>query len=110
MVIVDLFKSRPDVEALKTDRNVKGLVRALNYRRDSETRAAAAIALGRMADATAIAPLIQALEDKYVRWEAAAALERIGEPAVDWLNTAANGNNVYVRKVAQIALERIQPN
>ena len=110
MVLVDFFKPKPNVQGLKAKQDVGGLIRALQYKRDSDVRWAAASALGRIGGAIAIYPLIQALQDKFVRWEAASALERIGEPAVEPLTEALNSRDVYVRKAVEKALRNINTN
>ena len=109
MYFVRLFKPKPDVQELRRNGDVQGLIRALRYRRDADVRLAAAKALGRIGGAMATEPLVQALGDKFVRWEAAAALERIGEPARDSLIQALNHRDMYVRKAAKKALEIINP-
>ena len=111
MLVVNIFMSKPDIRQMKAARDVQGLVKALGYRRDCDIRSAAADALGRLGDATAIQPLVQALRDKFVRWEAAMALERIGEPAIGPLSqTVSDTGDIYVRKVAERTLQRISPN
>jgi hypothetical protein len=72
-----LFK--PNVEKLKKERNVNGLIKALRHK-DSLIRLRAAEALGSIRDKKAVEPLIQALlndEDPWVRRKAALALENI---------------------------------
>lgn len=110
MALVDFFKPKPDVQGLKSKHDVRGLIKALEYKRDSDVRWAAASALGRIADEIAIYPLIQALQDRFVRWEAASALERIGEPAVEPLTQALNSRDIYVRKAVEKALRNINTN
>jgi len=76
---------KPDIEKMKRNRDVQGLVRALKYK-DSGVRAAAILALGEMGE-PAVIPLIEALKDKdrYVQGGAAVALGKIGKPAVELL-------------------------
>ncbi len=53
-----LFK--PNVGKLKARRNVKGLIKALNYKKDHNVQIFAAMALGEIGDTRAVAPLIAA--------------------------------------------------
>ncbi|GAF71181.1 unnamed protein product [marine sediment metagenome] len=110
IILADFFKPKPDVQELKAKQDVTGLIRALQYKRDSDVRWAAASALGTIGGEIAVGPLIQALQDKFVRWEAASALERIGEPAVEPLTQALNSKDVYVRKAVQKTLQNIDLN
>ncbi len=72
--------AQPNIEKLKEKRDVKGLIKALNYKEDYYVRIEAAKTLGEIGDKRAVAPLIQALKDEagYVRIEAAKALGEIG--------------------------------
>jgi len=71
-IFYKLFK--PNVEKLKKERNVNGLIKALRHK-DSLIRLRAAEALGSIRDKKAVEPLIQALKDEVprVRWSAALA-------------------------------------
>ncbi len=72
---------RPDVQRMKSDHDIDGLVEALQYQDDHNVRLAAASALGQVGDSRAVAPLITALEDRpRVREIAALALGEIGDP------------------------------
>jgi HEAT repeat protein len=98
----------PDVDQLKSEGNVKGLRKALKYKKDDGVREAAAKALGEIGGGDALEPLLAALEDEVsaVRGEAAQALGHIGDPrAIDRL-TAALGDT-DVRKSAAEALEQL---
>jgi HEAT repeat protein len=55
--------SKPDVDALKAQRDVDGLIEALRYPKDANVRRAAADALGDLGDQRAKVPLHGALED-----------------------------------------------
>lgn len=110
MSIINLFRPKPDVQTLKTNHDVYGLIRALQYKRDSDVRWAAATALGGLGGTIAIGPLVEALKDKFVRWEAATALEKIGQPAIEPLSKAVAAGDTYVRNVAQRALANINTN
>ncbi len=73
----------PNVDQLKANQNVKGLIRALGYKKDAGVRRAAAAALVAIG-APAVAPLILTLDsgNEWVNQGAADALVRIGAPAV----------------------------
>jgi len=71
----------PDVEKLKTKKNVKGLIKALNFYEDKEIRKKAACALGSIKDRRAIDPLISSAlydKEKIVRKNDVDALWAIG--------------------------------
>jgi HEAT repeat protein len=67
-----------DVEIMKANKDVEGLIEALKDE-DSNVRWRVAYALGEIGDRRAVEPLIEALKDKDsdVRWQAAEALEKI---------------------------------
>lgn len=77
---------------------------------DSFLRAQAAVCLGRIADPSAIAPLIECFSDSYsaVREEAVRAVGFIGAEAVEPLMDKINHKVSYVRKCAIQALAAIQ--
>jgi hypothetical protein len=93
------------IQALFTRRDVHGLIAALESR-DMETRYRAAIALGEMKEPSAVEPLAQLLKDDNsgVRWEAAEALGKIGEPALGTLISALFDDDDDIRWRAAIAL------
>jgi len=100
----------PNVEKMKARRDVKGLIRALGYKKDWEVRAAAARALGGIKDPRAVEPLIAALkdEDSDVRKAAARALGEIKDPrAVEPLIAALEDEELRVRAAAAEALGQI---
>ncbi len=107
MVVAEFIRPRPDVQELSERKDIRGLAKALRYRRDTNVRLAATAALAKIGGATAARHLAQALKYKFVRWEAAAALEMIGEPAKEPLAQALDSEDVYVRKVAEKALRNI---
>lgn len=74
----------PDIPKLKKQRNIKGLIKALNYRKDKEVRAQAVEALGKLRASDAIPELIQALKDPEARVTIAAekALSGMAKTAV----------------------------
>lgn len=104
----------PNVKELKTKGDVKGLVKALRYKKDHKVPMAAAEALGQIGDAQVVEPLISALKnkDKAVRKKVAEALERIGAPAVERLIAAVESSNSLSRPdhgVASILLKLNDP-
>jgi HEAT repeat protein len=89
----------PDVTKLSAKRDIKGLIRALNYQKDGGVRRAATEALGRMG-ADAVEPLVASLEDGAqagVHASAAQALGEIGDArAVEPLIAALKEENAKV--------------
>ena len=103
-----LFK--PNVERLAENRDVKGLAKALFYKKAWRVREAAAEALGKIGDSQAVEPLIAALKDEdwYVRKYAVEALGKIGESrTVKSLIAALNDLEQDVRKAAVKVLVKI---
>lgn len=71
------FKSVPDIDRLKSEKDINGLTKALRYK-EANIRAKAADALGKIGDREAVGPLIQALQDTdQVRVKAIDALGRL---------------------------------
>ena len=101
--------SAPNVDDLEAKGDVRGLIKALGYEKDSTVREAAAGALGRTGDPGGVKPLITALnnQDEDVREAAAWALVQIGAAAVELLIDALNDANEDVRKIAATALRKI---
>ena len=64
----------PNIDKLKGKGDIKGIIRALGYRRDPHVRQAAAFALGELGDEQAIEALVSALEDSEPAVVAAAAV------------------------------------
>jgi HEAT repeat protein len=101
----------PNVEKMKARRDVKGLIKALGYKKDEYVRRYTARALGEIKDPRAVEPLIAALKDAewIVREAAAYALGEIKDPrAVEPLIAALKDENEYVRKAAAYALGEIK--
>lgn len=75
----------PDIQNLKGNRDIPGLIKALRYPFKSAVRAQAAQALGELGDPRAIPALVEALKDEReeVAKVAAQALAAYGEPAID---------------------------
>jgi DNA-directed RNA polymerase subunit RPC12/RpoP len=104
----------PNIDELAAKKDVKGLIKALEYQKDQNVRRAAAEELGDIGDARAVEPLIIALKDKYenVRSFAAEALGKIGDArAIEPLDIASVDKNERVSQKAyeawgMIGLER----
>jgi HEAT repeat protein len=93
----------PDVEKLKSKRDVKGLIKALGFQNADSIRQSAAQALGEMGDASAIEPLITALITSGTRDAAANALAMIGLPAVEPLITRLSYEKAdYLKQTAKL--------
>ena len=100
----------PNIEKLKTRRDVNGLVKALSYKKFSQVRQEAAKALGESGDAGAVEPLIKALQDQEaeVRGAAAEALGRISDArAVEPLIATLKDKNSGVLVAVAVALGKI---
>ena len=80
---VPIEERRPTIEVLRAEKDIAGLIDALGSD-DGLTRQRAALALGDLAGAEAVAPLIRALGDPLtaVREAAADSLALLGPPAV----------------------------
>ena len=103
------FSRRPNIQELKTQGDVDGLIEALNYQEDPNIRLAAASALRTVGDVRAVDPLIAALDDEQgVNEMAALALGEIGDPrAVEPLSKTLGKENWEVRSSAAKALGKI---
>ena len=94
---------------MKAKRDVKGLIKALNYKKDDSVRRKAAWALGLIGDKRAVKPLVNALkdEDRGVREAAVRALGKIGGPAVNLLTQALKDKEWEFRMSVIEALRRM---
>jgi HEAT repeat protein len=103
------FSRRPNVQELKNQKDVDGLIEALGYKDDHNVRLAAASALGRVGDTRAVDPLIDALDDRLVVKDVAAqALGHIGDRrAVEPLLTALDDEDWEIRSTVAKALGKI---
>ena len=103
------FFRQPNVQSLKTQGDVEGLIEALSYEKDENVRLAAAWALGEMGDQRAIEPLINALQDQQrVKEAAAKSLGEIGDAqAVQALTTILHDDNWEVRGTVAKSLGKI---
>lgn len=100
----------PNIEKLKAKRDVKGLIKALDYKEDLIIRSGAVVALGEIGDARAIEPLITLLNLDYlsVRLVAAEALGNFRDPrTVGPLIAALKDPESAVRRRAAEALGKI---
>ena len=105
-----LIGGPPDIKKLKTKHNVKGLIKAMDYRKDPQIRRAAAQALGQIRDPQALVPLVDALKDENVavRQAAAWALGQIGDArVVKLLAPILQDEDVTARAIAARALGQI---
>jgi HEAT repeat protein len=98
-----LFGGPPDVGMLLARRDVKGLIKALRYRRSAVVRRDAARGLGHLGDARAVKRLIAALRDVDPEVQAAAveALGHLGEPASSHSSLPCTLNAVTLWRRAQ---------
>jgi len=99
----------PDVKKHADRRDIAGLSRMLEHT-DPQVQYEAAEALGMLGDERAVEPLITALkrvEFSGVRWKAAEALSKIGNPAVPLLIATLQHPDDDVRWKAAIALGEI---
>jgi len=98
---------RLNIEHLKQDRDVDGLIRALADA-DPQVRQDAALALGEIGDARAVEPLLAVMSDTHevteVRNNAQEALRRMGPAAVRPLIRALKDGDVYARTRAAVTL------
>ncbi|MCU0630618.1 MAG: HEAT repeat domain-containing protein [Methanoregulaceae archaeon] len=102
-------RSYSNVEDLRNEKDIPGLIKALGHR-DLEVLYMAVEALGELKDPSAIPPLIKILsEDQYsaVRWKAAEALAKIGNTSVEPLIVLLGHPDEDVRWKAAIALGEI---
>jgi HEAT repeat protein len=101
----------PNVEKLEAKRDIKGLGKALSYKKNRGVRSQAVYALLRIGNRQAVEPLIAALkdEDGGIRFVAAEALGKIGDArAVEPLIVALKDENEPVRYFSAEALGKIR--
>jgi len=73
---MDIFGKKPNVEKIRVNKDVEGLIRTLKYE-DKDVRWETAVALGNIRDGRAVEPLLRVLDDTHNN-AAATALEKIG--------------------------------
>jgi HEAT repeat protein len=101
---------KPNIEKMENKKDIEGLIKALNYKKDDDIRKTAASILGKFGDARAVEPLLYILkfENEYLRRSAAEALGMIGDPmAVEPLIKALKDESYNVQSSAAIALGKI---
>jgi HEAT repeat protein len=105
------FFGPPNVEKLKAKGNVKGLIKALSYKKDRTVRQSAAEALGEIGDVRAAEPLLAAFnDDESIRGSAIKALGQIGGTRVVNLLVAAQGaKDAETKKASLEALRQLGP-
>jgi len=100
----------PNIEKLKAKGDVGGLIKALEYRKDTAVRISAAKALGELKDARTVEPLIAVLKDRdwSVREAAAGALGQLGDSrAVEPLIAVLKDSGKDVHEAAADALKKL---
>jgi len=106
MGILDKLFGPPDIEKLKKKRDADGLIKALSHK-DPGISGQAARTLGELGDRRAVKPLIATLEDEYhspLRHDGEAALEKLGDAAVEPLIVALKDDKYEVRSIAACVL------
>lgn len=104
---MSLFSGPPNIEMLQAKGNIRGLLKALQYKKKWQVRATAAEALGELKSQNAIEPLITLLQDNEPQVQIAAiqALGKLGNlQAVQPLLTLLQGNNPDLQNQVVCAL------
>lgn len=103
------FIRRPNIQALKAEKDIEGLIKALGFENNHNIRQSAAWVLGEIGNNKAVEPLIKALDDKkMVREVAAKSLGEIGDSrAVKPLLKLMKDRNWEVRGTTARALGKI---
>ncbi len=100
--------SKPDVEKMKLEKDVEGLIKALKYDGDWKVRWIVASALEEIGGVRAVDALVRALKDEDVQEKATMALVKKGEAAVELLIQALKDKDWEVRWRATSVLGRIR--
>jgi HEAT repeat protein len=106
-----LFFGKPDTDKMRSKKDVKGLLKALAYKKDKHVRYAAATALGEISDPAAFQPLVKAfqVEKGFPQRGIIEALATYGKPAADVLMAALKDRDSAVdHGVIAQALARIK--
>lgn len=101
-------KSRPNIEELKSNNDVNGLIKAMGHE-DEDVRMYASLALANM-DESVIEPLINTLtksKNENLIWGAIWVLSKMGKPALEPLKKLQEHKSEKVRMNAQMALDMI---
>jgi HEAT repeat protein len=111
MGIFDNLFGPPNLDKLRAKRDVSGLVKALDYKKDKFIPAWAANTLGEIGDPRAVTPLIAALKNNFTLSAAAKALGEIGEPQAMEPLIYALGDSDFEMDIDSIveALDNINP-
>lgn len=103
--------SKPDVEDLKKKKDLQGLIKALEYKKESieyedyKVRSDAAVVLGNFEDEQAIVALIHAFKDvEDVRFEVTRSLGKLDGVAVPFLIDALKDQDGDIRRDAAFML------
>ncbi len=110
MSLLDLLFGPPNIENLKSKTDVHGLIKALEYPKESIVRQKAAEALGEIADSQAVSSLLESLNDAEVevRYAAIKSLGQIGDKqAVKPLIAMLKDKKPLARQAASNALGQI---
>ena len=108
MGLFDFFK--PDIESHIKNKNVKGLIKALNYKKDKQMRERAAVTLGEIGDPSALQALFNVVHDNnfMLRIKALEAIGKIGNRgAVEPLITLLNEPHYHLQEIIIDALGKI---
>lgn len=99
-------KSKPDIEDLKSKKDIQGLIKAMGHE-DEDVRMYASLALSDM-DESVIDPLINTLKkskNENLIWGAIWVLSKMGKPALEPLKELQEHKSEKVRMNAQMALD-----
>ncbi|MFO7968013.1 MAG: hypothetical protein R6U44_10495 [Archaeoglobaceae archaeon] len=101
-------ESRPNIEELKANKDIKGLIKAMGHE-DEDVRMYASLALVNM-DESVIDPLINTLtksKNEDLIWGSIWVLSKMGKPALEPLKKLQKHKSEKVRMNAQMALDMI---
>jgi len=102
----------PNIEKQKSRLDIKGLIKAMDYRKNTEIQKAAVVALGELRSEAATEPLLSLLEDENCRYkpQAVTALGKIKtESAVPVLINRITQNGTAASEAELSALQNIGP-